>query len=82
MSLLIAAFVPWTAVEAADNPLTVLTGVNTAAKPDRINDVIPAARFVDSNVIWRGSERYDSASPLDGGDSDDRRAHSYGALGG
>jgi hypothetical protein len=26
--------------------------------------LIPAARFVDSNVIWCGSERYDSPSLL------------------
>ncbi len=44
--------------------------------------VIPAARLVDSNVIWCGSERYDSASPLDGGDSDDRSDHPFGAIGG
>ncbi len=44
--------------------------------------IIPAARLVDSNVIWCGSERYDSASPLDGGDSDDRSDHPFGAIGG
>ena len=44
--------------------------------------LIPAARLVDSNVIWCGSERYDSASPLDGGDSDDRSDHPFGAIGG
>ena len=48
----------------------------------RTYGLIPAARLVDSNVIWCGSERYDSASPLDGGDSDDRSDHPFGAIGG
>ena len=40
------------------------------------------ARFVDSNVIWHGSERYDSPSPLDGGAGDDRSDHPFGPIGG